>query len=181
VTPARRIALVAIGGAYGGSLRLFATGLVPAAVDGSFAWSPIALLLVNLSGSLLAGFVRGLLEAREHGRELDGTRASGGRTPEMQTPEVQTPEVRTPEVRTSEVQTTETQNLSREGDRRDGLNAFLLVGFCGGFTSYSGFVAAAVAHAAWIAVATLVLCPLAALLGMRLSGGYPARPAGTAR
>ena len=79
------------------------------------------------------------------------------------------------------MQSPDTQNSRRECDRRDGLNAFLLVGFCGGFTSYSGFVAAAVAHAAWIAVATLVLCPLAALLGMRLSGGYPARPAGNAR
>ena len=167
MTPARRIALVALGGAVGGSLRLFATGLAPAAaVDGSFAWSPIALLLVNLSGSLLAGFVRGLLEVREHGHGPDGTRASGGQAPEVQAPEVQTPEA---------------QNSRRECDRRDGLNAFLLVGFCGGFTSYSGFVAAAVAHAAWIAVATLVLCPLAALLGMRLSGGYPARPAGNAR
>ena len=167
MTPARRIALVALGGAFGGSLRLFATGLAPAAaVDGSFAWSPIALLLVNLSGSLLAGFVRGLLEVREHGHGLDGTRASGGRIPEVQAPEVQSPD---------------TQNSRRECDRRDGLNAFLLVGFCGGFTSYSGFVAAAVAHAAWIAVATLVLCPLAALLGMRLSGGDPARPVGNAR
>ncbi len=177
MTPARRIALVALGGAFGGSLRLFATGLAPAAaVDGSFAWSPIALLLVNLSGSLLAGFVRGLLEVREHGHGLDGTRASGGRIPEVQTPEVQAPETQAPEV-----QSPDTQNSRRECDRRDGLNAFLLVGFCGGFTSYSGFVAAAVAHAAWIAVATLVLCPLAALLGMRLSGGYPARPAGNAR
>jgi fluoride ion exporter CrcB/FEX len=61
------------------------------------------------------------------------------------------------------------------------LDAFMLVGFCGGFTSYSGFVDASVGGSAWICAATLVLCPFAALLGMRLSGGYPARSAGISR
>ena len=67
------------------------------------------------------------------------------------------------------------------GSGGEWLDAFLIVGFCGGYTSYSGFIAMVPAGSALIAAATLCLCPLVALLGMllgiRLSGGYPARPA----
>jgi fluoride exporter len=133
MTAARRMMLVASGGALGGVARLVIGTLVGEAA-GRPDWSVVALLVINLSGSLLAGLLRGLLERRT---------AEG-----------------------------------RDGAR---LDAFLLVGFCGGFTSYSGFVATVVAGSAWISAATLVLCPCAALLGMRLSGGYPARPAGSPR
>jgi len=127
VTRLRRIALVAAGGALGGLLRIAAATLVPIAAERP-EWSAIALLLVNLSGSLAAGFLRGIL-----------------------------------------------------GRDDEALDAFLLAGLCGGYTSYSGFVAASVGDSAWISAATLVLCPLAALLGIRLSGGYPARSAGNPR
>ena len=133
MTAARRMALVASGGAAGGVARVLIAVLLAQAVEAPH-WAVPALLAVNLSGSLFAGFLRGLLEREQaHGR--DGAE----------------------------------------------LDAFLLVGFCGGFTSYSGFVEAAVGGSPWIAAATLVLCPFAALLGMRLSGGYPARPAGNPR
>jgi fluoride ion exporter CrcB/FEX len=162
MTAARRMSLVALGGACGGVARMFATVLVPAAADADAAhWEPIALLAVNLSGSLLAGFLRGLLEREQHAEGARGEAARGEADGEA------------------------ARETPRDSDRAatnatgDAIDAFLLVGFCGGFTSYSGFIAAAVADAAWIAVATVVLCPLAALLGMRLSGGYPARPAGT--
>ncbi|MFM7051987.1 MAG: CrcB family protein [Planctomycetota bacterium] len=63
------------------------------------------------------------------------------------------------------------------------IDAFLVAGFCGGYTSYSGFVAFSlpgdghsVGAAVGIAAATVVLCPLAALAGMRVGGGYPAKP-----
>jgi fluoride ion exporter CrcB/FEX len=74
------------------------------------------------------------------------------------------------------------QNLHRDIEWAE---AFFLVGLCGGYTSYSAFVAGAVEgwHAspvltASLTVATLVFAPLAALVGMHVSGGYPARPAG---
>ena len=137
MTAASRLALVALGGAGGGAARALIAELVIHAAAAP-AWSAPALLAVNLSGSLFAGFVRGRLERQQ---------AAG----------------------------------------KDGavLDALILVGFCGGFTSYSSFVSAAaggpLADSVGIAAATLVLCPLAALLGMRLSGGYPARPAGNPR
>jgi fluoride ion exporter CrcB/FEX len=166
MTAARRMSLVALGGACGGVARMFATVLVPAAADADAThWEPIALLAVNLSGSLLAGFLRGLLEREQHAVAARGEAARGEAD--------------------GEADGEAARETLRDSDRAatnatgDAIDAFLLVGFCGGFTSYSGFIAAAVADAAWIAVATVVLCPLAALLGMRLSGGYPARPAGT--
>ncbi len=63
------------------------------------------------------------------------------------------------------------------------IEQFLLVGVCGGYTSYSGFIALAYddwADARWLTMLvvglTLVGCPLAAWFGMAMSGGYPARP-----
>ena len=122
MTGLARLGLVASGGALGGGARIVLASLVPIAADRP-EWSVPALLAVNLSGSLVAGWLRGVI-AR---------------------------------------------------DRR-ALDAFLLVGFCGGYTSYSGFVVASVEGSAWISAATLLFCPLAALFGMRLSGGYPADP-----
>lgn len=133
MTAARRMALVASGGAAGGVARVLLAVLLVQAVEAPH-WAAPALLAVNLSGSLFAGFLRGLLE-REQARGGEGA----------------------------------------------AFDAFLLVGFCGGFTSYSGFVEAAAGGSPWIAAATLVLCPFAALLGMHLSGGYPARSAGIPR
>ena len=52
--------------------------------------------------------------------------------------------------------------------------AFAVVGFAGGFTSYSAFAVAP--GGALPVVATLVWCPLAALAGLALGRGYPARP-----
>jgi len=56
-----------------------------------------------------------------------------------------------------------------------------VTGFCGGFTSYSAFVAFSLdgaglgtAVSAAIAAATVLLCPFAALVGMHVGGGYPA-------
>lgn len=163
MTAARRMSLVALGGACGGVARMFATVLVPAAADAAH-WEPIALLAVNLSGSLLAGFLRGLLEREQHAEAARGE-ADGEADGEA--------------VRETAGESPRDSDRAATNATGDAIDAFLLVGFCGGFTSYSGFIAAAVADAAWIAVATVVLCPLAALLGMRLSGGYPARPAGT--
>ena len=133
MTAARRMVLVASGGAVGGIARALVALLLVQAAEAPH-WAAPALLAVNLSGSLLAGFLRGLLE-REQASGQDGAE----------------------------------------------LDAFMLVGFCGGFTSYSGFVDAPVGGFAWICAATLVFCPFAALLGMRLSGGYPARSAGIPR
>ena len=133
MTAARRMVLVASGGAVGGIARALVALLLVQDAEAPH-WAAPALLAVNLSGSLLAGFLRGLLE-REQASGQDGAE----------------------------------------------LDAFMLVGFCGGFTSYSGFVDASVGGSAWICAATLVLCPFAALLGMRLSGGYPARSAGISR
>lgn len=89
----------------------------------------LALLAVNLSGSLLAGLVRGALERAGHG----GAR----HRPEL-------------------------------------LDAFAVVGFAGGFTSYSAFATAP--GGVLPVVATLVGCPLAAIAGLALGRGYPARP-----
>ena len=143
MTVLRRTMFVAAGGAGGATARVLLATLLPMAIDRPH-WSIAALLLVNLSGSLMAGFLRGVLEAKQ---QRGGARVGVG----------------------------------------DGvgvgewLDAFLIVGFCGGYTSYSGFIAMVPAGSALIAAATLCLCPLVALLGMllgiRLSGGYPARPA----
>jgi CrcB protein len=133
LTALRRALLVGIGGCLGGAARVVVSLLLVQAAE-SPHWAAPALLAVNLSGSLLAGFLRGLLE-REQAAGRDG----------------------------------------------EVLDALLLVGFCGGYTSYSGFVSLAAEGGAEITAATLVLCPLAALVGMRLSGGYPARPAGNPR
>ena len=133
MTRARRLLLISVGGAVGGLARAFVAGIVPIAADAP-ATSAAALLAVNLSGSLLAGYLRGIAERdQQRGRDIAV------------------------------------------------VDAMLIVGFCGGFTSYSGFVAAASLETAWITAATLAGCPLAALLGMSLSGGYPARPAGNPR
>jgi CrcB protein len=141
MTVLRRTMFVAAGGACGATARVLLATLLPMAVDRPH-WSIAALLLVNLSGSLMAGFLRGVLEAKQQrGGARVGVGGSGG----------------------------------------EWLDAFLIVGFCGGYTSYSGFIAMVPAGSALIAAATLCLCPLVALLGMllgvRLSGGYPARPA----
>ncbi|MEY3022268.1 MAG: hypothetical protein RIS86_1466 [Planctomycetota bacterium] len=58
--------------------------------------------------------------------------------------------------------------------RTDLLDAFAVVGFAGGFTSYSAFVVAP--DGVRLVLGTLVGCPLAALAGLVLGGGYPARP-----
>lgn len=132
MTALRRALLVAFGAALGGLFREALTVLLPVAA-GEPALAAPALLVVNLSGSLLAGFIRGLA--------LDEER-----------------KVRDP----------------------SGLEAAMVVGFCGGYTSYSAFVASLhgglAAHAAWpiaLAAATIVLCPLTAAIGMRAAGGYP--------
>lgn len=117
----------------GGAARVVASQLLVVAADAP-DWAGPAMLAVNLSGSLLAGFLRGLLEREQAA------------------------------CRDAEV-----------------LDALLLVGFCGGYTSYSGFVSLAADGGAAITATTLVLCPLAALAGMRLSGGYPAQSAGNPR
>ena len=151
MTVLRRTMFVAAGGACGATARVLLATLLPMAVDRPH-WSIAALLLVNLSGSLMAGFLRGVLEAKQQrgGASVgvgggDGVGGRGG------------------------------------GSGGEWLDAFLIVGFCGGYTSYSGFIAMVPAGSALIAAATLCLCPLVALLGMllgvRLSGGYPARPA----
>jgi len=144
VTRARRAMLVASGAAFGGLFRVVLAVLLPVAAQDPTLAAP-ALLVVNLSGSLLAGFVRALAEREQQ----------AGRDPE-------------------------------------GLEATMLVGFCGGYTSYSAFVASLhgglVGHLPWavaLAAATVVLCPLAAAAGMRAaggsrSGGYPPQPASSA-
>ncbi len=150
MTVLRRTMFVAAGGAGGATARVLLATLLPIAIDRPH-WSIAALLLVNLSGSLMAGFLRGVLEAKQQrgGASVGGgVGGSGGGV---------------------------------GGSGGEWLDAFLIVGFCGGYTSYSGFIAMVPAGSALIAAATLCLCPLVALLGMllgiRLSGGYPARPA----
>lgn len=143
-----RLALVALGGALGAALRFVVTVALPAAVSEPAEASSLslwlaapALLSVNLTGALVAGFLRGVFEQDQaRGRDIER------------------------------------------------VEAFFLVGLCGGYTSYSAFIAGAVegwhaspATAASFTLATLVLAPLAALIGMRLSGGYSAQPAGTLR
>lgn len=133
MTTMSRIAWIALGGALGGFVRVHlaaGAGLLHGVPDAP----AVVLLAINLSGSLLAGIVRGRIARRQSDGSDGGT-----------------------------------------------LDAFLLVGFCGGYTSYSSFIAASVGGAAWLVAATLLACPFAALLGMRLSGGYPARPAGNPR
>ncbi len=133
----RRVLLVALGGALGAVLRFVVTSALPEAAGEAWLAAP-GLLVVNLSGALVAGFFRGLLEQEQ-----------------------------------------------ARGRRVEGIEAFFVVGLCGGYTSYSAFVATAVgdwnsspAFATSMALATLLLAPIAALGGMRLSGGYSARPAG---
>lgn len=143
MTAFRRALLVASGAALGGLFREVLTVFLPVAADDPALVAP-ALLVVNLSGSLLAGFLRGLA--------LDEERK--GRDPSR-------------------------------------LEATMVVGFCGGYTSYSAFVASLheglSGQSAWpiaLAAATIVLCPLAAALGLHASGrgkgGYPPNPAGNA-
>lgn len=147
MTVLRRTMFVAAGGAGGATARVLLATLLPMAIDRPH-WSIAALLLVNLSGSLMAGFLRGVLEAKQQ-RGGASVGVGGG--------------------------------VGVGGSGGEWLDAFLIVGFCGGYTSYSGFIAMVPAGSALIAAATLCLCPLVALLGMllgvRLSGGYPARPA----
>jgi fluoride ion exporter CrcB/FEX len=149
MTVLRRTMFVAAGGACGATARVLLATLLPMAVDRPH-WSIAALLLVNLSGSLMAGFLRGVLEAKQ---QRGGASVGGGVG----------------------------VGAGVGGSGGEWLDAFLIVGFCGGYTSYSGFIAMVPAGSALIAAATLCLCPLVALLGMllgvRLSGGYPARPA----
>lgn len=149
MTVLRRTMFVAAGGACGATARVLLATLLPMAIDRPH-WSIAALLLVNLSGSLMAGFLRGVLEAKQ---QRGGARVGVG----------------------------DGVGGGVGGSGGEWLDAFLIVGFCGGYTSYSGFIAMVPAGSALIAAATLCLCPLVALLGMllgvRLSGGYPARPA----
>jgi CrcB protein len=157
----QRLALVAVGGALGAALRFVVTVALPDAAREPWLAAP-ALLAVNLSGALVAGFLRGILEQAQ-------TRGSvGGRV----------------------VHRVVHRELHRELHREvhrdiEWAEAFFLVGLCGGYTSYSAFVAGAVEgwHAspvlsASLTIATLVFAPLAALVGMHVSGGYPARPVG---
>jgi CrcB protein len=145
----QRLALVAVGGALGAALRFVVTVALPDAAREPWLAAP-ALLAVNLSGALVAGFLRGILEQAQ-------TRGSvGGR----------------------EIHRAVYRDI-------EWAEAFFLVGLCGGYTSYSAFVAGAVEgwHAspvlsASLTIATLVFAPLAALVGMHVSGGYPARPVG---
>ncbi len=58
-----RAALVASGGAFGGVARVLLAQGTQASVD-HFATPALTLLMVNLSGCLLAGFVRSMLERR---------------------------------------------------------------------------------------------------------------------
>lgn len=138
MTALRRAFLVAAGAALGGLFRVVLAVFLPVAADDP------ALLVVNVSGSLLAGFIRGLALDEE-----------------------------------------------RKGRDPSNLEAAMVVGFCGGYTSYSAFVASLheglAGQLAWpigLAAATIVLCPLAAALGMRASGrgkgGYPPNPGGGA-
>ncbi|MCX5650035.1 MAG: CrcB family protein [Planctomycetota bacterium] len=142
----RRALLVAGGAALGGLFRVVLTALLPVAAQDPMLVAP-ALLVVNVSGSLLAGFIR----------RLAGDEERKGRDPSGLDPSA--------------------------------LEATMVVGFCGGYTSYSAFVGllheGLVDHMPWtigLAAATIVLCPLAAALGMRASarsdGGYPPNPAG---
>ena len=151
MTVLRRTMFVAAGGACGATARVLLATLLPMAIDRPH-WSIAALLLVNLSGSLMAGFLRGVLEAKQ---QRGGARAGVGDGVGV--------------------------GGGVGGSGGEWLDAFLIVGFCGGYTSYSGFIAMVPAGSALIAAATLCLCPLVALLGMllgvRLSGGYPDRPA----
>jgi CrcB protein len=143
MTALRRALLVASGAALGGLFREVLAVFLPVAADDPSLVAP-ALLVVNVSGSLLAGFIRGLALDEE-----------------------------------------------RKGRDPSGLEATMVVGFCGGYTSYSAFVASLheglSGQLAWpiaLAAATLVLCPLAAALGMHASGrgkgGYPPNPASDA-
>ncbi|MEY3143399.1 MAG: hypothetical protein RLY21_1892 [Planctomycetota bacterium] len=136
MTALRRALLVAAGAALGGLFRVVLAVFLPVAADDPALVAP-ALLVVNVSGSLLAGFLRGLALGEE-----------------------------------------------RKGRDPSGLEATMVVGFCGGYTSYSAFIGSLytglAGHLPWtiaLAAATVVLCPIAAAIGMRGSGGYPPRPA----
>jgi CrcB protein len=136
VSGATRALLVGAGAALGGLFREVLAEFLPIAAADPALVAP-ALLVVNVSGSLLAGFVRSLAAGEE-----------------------------------------------RKGRDPSGLEAAMVVGFCGGYTSYSAFVASLHEGLAeelpWtiaLAAATVALCPIAAAIGMRGSGGYPPRPA----
>jgi fluoride exporter len=58
----RELALVALGGGVGSALRYLVTGLAQRAAG--VAW-PVGTLAVNVSGSLLIGFVAGLVATRQ--------------------------------------------------------------------------------------------------------------------
>jgi fluoride ion exporter CrcB/FEX len=66
------------------------------------------------------------------------------------------------------------------------VDAFMLVGFCGGFTSYSACVVSLETAVATheiltgaLALSTFVLAPFAAALGMHLMVRYPDQPVPT--
>lgn len=65
---------------------------------------------------------------------------------------------------------------ARSSPRREAIGAGLGTGFLGGFTSYSAFVVGAASPS--VLAATLVGCPIAALIGVRTAGGYPVDPTG---
>ena len=60
----RRVLLVALGGALGAVLRFVVTSALPEAAGEAWLAAP-GLLVVNLSGALVAGFFRGLLEQEQ--------------------------------------------------------------------------------------------------------------------
>lgn len=135
MTALRRALLIALGAALGGLFREVLTEFLPVAAEDPALIAP-ALLVVNVSGSLFAGFIRRLCASEER-KGRDATR----------------------------------------------LEATMVVGFCGGYTSYSAFVASMheglagdLPWAIGLAAATVVLCPIAAAIGMQGSGGYPPRP-----
>jgi fluoride ion exporter CrcB/FEX len=126
MTPPDRTVAIFLGALLGGAARY----ALSVALPGERGFDPaLALLAVNLSGSLLAGFARASFERT--------ARAGAPRHAEL-------------------------------------VEAFTVVGFAGGFTSYSAF---AVAPGGAVPIlATLVGCPVAALAGLLLGRGYPARP-----
>jgi fluoride ion exporter CrcB/FEX len=136
MTALRRALLIAFGALLGGLFREVLTEFLPVVAEDPALIAP-ALLVVNVSGSLLAGFIRRL-----------------------------------------------TLDEERKGRDTAWIEATMVVGFCGGYTSYSAFVsvlheglAGSEPWAIGLAAATIVLCPLAAAIGLRASGGYPPRPA----
>ena len=139
MTRFHRACLVCAGGACGGLARVVLAQCLPLLATDPALAAP-ALLVVNISGSLFAGCLVGLLRR---------TRS-------------------------------EATMLK--------VDAFMLVGFCGGFTSYSACVVSletAVAKheilTGALALSTFVLAPFAAALGMHLMVRYPDEPVPTQR